>query len=143
MVADPDDRGFVSLWVAYHFCIRFWRWAVYLHSVLGQPSISFARFFALAQSFSGKLGVIHRSPRIALPLTELRARVANLRTSGSLITAWTTFARYIGPESVAKLDIGGGVYALSLGVRLRGLPSLGAIDMRSACFGCSIEVMKP
>lgn len=34
MVADPDGRGSVTLWIAVDFCLRLGRWAVHLHSFL-------------------------------------------------------------------------------------------------------------
>jgi hypothetical protein len=38
VVADSDGRGSASIWVAPDFCLRLWRWAIYLYPVLNQFS---------------------------------------------------------------------------------------------------------
>ena len=42
VVADPDGRGSVTLWIALDFCLRLWRWTVHLHSFLNQSKGIFA-----------------------------------------------------------------------------------------------------
>jgi hypothetical protein len=42
VVADPDGRGSVTLWLALDFCLRLWRWTVHLHSFLNQSKGIFA-----------------------------------------------------------------------------------------------------
>ena len=36
LVADPDGRSFVALWLALDFRLRLWRWAIHLHAYLSQ-----------------------------------------------------------------------------------------------------------
>ena len=36
VVADPDGRRSVTLWVALDLRLRLWRWTVHLHSLLNQ-----------------------------------------------------------------------------------------------------------
>lgn len=36
VVADPDGRGSVTLWIALDLRLRLWRWTVHLHSFLNQ-----------------------------------------------------------------------------------------------------------
>ena len=63
VVADPDGRGSVTLWLAPDFCLRLWRWTVYLHSFLNKSKgILAPKVFALALSLSDKLGLILVSP---------------------------------------------------------------------------------
>lgn len=42
MVADPDGRGPAAFWIARDFCLRLWRWTVYLHSFLNSSKGRFA-----------------------------------------------------------------------------------------------------
>jgi len=42
VVADPDGRGSVTLWIARDICLRLRRWTIYIHSFLNQSNGIFA-----------------------------------------------------------------------------------------------------
>ena len=68
VVADPDGRRSVTLWVALDLRLRLWRWTVHLHSLLNQLKGGHRRsprLFALVLSLSSKLRLVLAS----LPLT--------------------------------------------------------------------------
>ena len=63
VVADPNGRGSVALWVAPDLRLRVWRWAVHLHFVLNLSKSIFAlKSICPGSILSGLVGIFPRRP---------------------------------------------------------------------------------